>query len=187
MDEPVCPAPDEMNFGDALAELESIVAALESGQLELEESLTRYQRGVALLQALQGKLADAQQKVTALIGELEGETGRLRGVGSVPVRVRYTQAREVSRKPAMRGGAHVEGCVFCKIARGEIPTQAIYEDDAVLAFNDLSPQAPGACLMIPQGALPDLGDGVPAETIAGSSARYPRSRAARAWPRAATA
>jgi exodeoxyribonuclease VII small subunit len=73
MDEPVCPAPDEMNFGDALAELESIVMALESGQLELEESLTRYQRGVALLQALQGKLADAQQKVTALIGELEGE------------------------------------------------------------------------------------------------------------------
>jgi exodeoxyribonuclease VII small subunit len=73
MDEPVCPAPDEMNFGDVLAELESIVAALESGQLELEESLTRYQRGVALLQALQGKLADAQQKVTALIGELEGE------------------------------------------------------------------------------------------------------------------
>lgn len=73
MDEPVCPAPGDMNFGDALAELESIVAALESGQLELEESLTRYQRGVALLQSLQGKLEDAQQKVTALIGELEGE------------------------------------------------------------------------------------------------------------------
>lgn len=75
MDEAVCPAPDEMNFGDALAELESIVAALEGGQLELEESLTRYQRGVALLQSLQGKLEDAQQKVTALIGELEGEAG----------------------------------------------------------------------------------------------------------------
>ncbi len=73
MDEAVCPAPGEMNFGDALAELESIVAALEGGQLELEESLTRYQRGVALLQSLQGKLEDAQQKVTALIGELEGE------------------------------------------------------------------------------------------------------------------
>lgn len=69
------PAPDEMTFGDALAELESIVGALESGQLELEESLTRYQRGVALLQALQAKLADAQQKVTALIGQIECEEG----------------------------------------------------------------------------------------------------------------
>ena len=73
MDEPVCAAPDEMTFGDALEELEGIVSALESGQLELEESLTRYQRGVALLQALKAKLEDAQQKVTALIGELEGE------------------------------------------------------------------------------------------------------------------
>lgn len=65
----------EMSFGDALGELESIVVALEGGQLELEESLSRYQRGVELLQALQAKLADAQQKVTALIGELEGEVG----------------------------------------------------------------------------------------------------------------
>lgn len=73
MDEPVCAAPDEMTFGDALEELEGIVFALESGQLELEESLTRYQRGVALLQSLKAKLEDAQQKVTVLIGELEGE------------------------------------------------------------------------------------------------------------------
>ncbi len=73
MSEPVCPAPDEMTFGDALEELEGIVSALESGQLELEESLDRYQRGVSLLQALQTKLEDAQQRVTALIGELEGE------------------------------------------------------------------------------------------------------------------
>lgn len=79
MDEIEGAAPDEMTFGDALAELESIVAALESGNLELEESLTRYQRGVALLQSLQAKLGDAQQKVTALIGELEGDTGSAEG------------------------------------------------------------------------------------------------------------
>ncbi len=71
MDDDARPAPEEMPFGEALAELESIVNALESGQLELEESLTRYQRGVALLQALQTKLADAEQKVTTLIVELE--------------------------------------------------------------------------------------------------------------------
>lgn len=63
--------PGGMAFGDALAELEAIVKALETGQLELEESLARYERGVALLKSLQAKLAGAQQKVTALIGELE--------------------------------------------------------------------------------------------------------------------
>jgi exodeoxyribonuclease VII small subunit len=67
------PSPEELSFGEALAELEGVVASLESGQLELEDSLTRYERGVALLRALQLKLADAQQKVTMLIGELETE------------------------------------------------------------------------------------------------------------------
>lgn len=67
-------APEELSFGDALEELETIVTSLESGQLELEDSLSRYERGVALLRALQAKLADAQQKVTMLIGELETET-----------------------------------------------------------------------------------------------------------------
>ena len=75
MSDPTCPAPDDLTFGDALAELDSVVASLEGGQLELEESIERYGRGVALLQALQSKLADAQQKVTMLIGELETEAG----------------------------------------------------------------------------------------------------------------
>ena len=33
-------------------------------------------------------------------------------------------------------------CVFCKIASGEIPSNKLYEDDKVLAFYDLDPQAP---------------------------------------------
>jgi exodeoxyribonuclease VII small subunit len=65
---------ETLAFGDALGELETIVSQLESGQLELEESLARYERGVALLGVLQAKLTDAQQKVTVLIGELEPET-----------------------------------------------------------------------------------------------------------------
>lgn len=64
---------EDLAFGAALAELERIVGELESGQLELEDSMTRYERGVALLKSLQAKLADAQQKVTMLIGELESE------------------------------------------------------------------------------------------------------------------
>lgn len=64
-------APEEMKFGEAIAELEGIVASLEGGQLDLEDSLARYERGVALLRACRAKLADAQQKVTMLMGELE--------------------------------------------------------------------------------------------------------------------
>ena len=67
-------ATEDLSFGDALAELDEVVAALESGQLELEDSLVRYERGVALVRVLQSKLDDAQQKVTMLIGELESES-----------------------------------------------------------------------------------------------------------------
>lgn len=63
----------ELPFGEALTELEGIVASLESGALELEDSLDRYERGVSLLRSLQARLADAQQKVTMLLGELEDE------------------------------------------------------------------------------------------------------------------
>ncbi len=34
-------------------------------------------------------------------------------------------------------------CIFCKIVNGEIPSNKIYEDDDIGAFNDLSPQSPG--------------------------------------------
>ena len=64
---------EDVSFGDGLAELERIVASLESGELDLEESLTRYERGVALLRQLQARLTDAQQRVTVLLGELESE------------------------------------------------------------------------------------------------------------------
>jgi exodeoxyribonuclease VII small subunit len=67
------PSPEQMRFSDALAELESIVAALEGGQLDLEDSLARYERGVALLRACQARLTEAEQKVTMLMGELEDD------------------------------------------------------------------------------------------------------------------
>jgi exodeoxyribonuclease VII small subunit len=63
--------PEDVTFGAALGELEQIIKSLESGQLELEESLERYERGVALLRACQTKLAAAEQRVTMLIGDLE--------------------------------------------------------------------------------------------------------------------
>ena len=41
-------------------------------------------------------------------------------------------------------------CLFCKIAAGEIPSDKVYEDDKVLAFNDIEPQAPVHFLVIPK-------------------------------------
>ena len=41
-------------------------------------------------------------------------------------------------------------CIFCKIATGEIPSQKVFEDDSVVAFKDLNPQAPVHVLIIPK-------------------------------------
>lgn len=64
---------EEMTFREAMAELEGIVGVLEANTLELEESLASYERGVALLRALQGRLADARQRVEVHMGELAPE------------------------------------------------------------------------------------------------------------------
>lgn len=64
---------EQLAFREAMAELDGIVGTLESNTLELEDSLAKYERGVALLRALQGRLSDAQQKVDVLMGQLEPE------------------------------------------------------------------------------------------------------------------
>lgn len=53
-------------FEAALAELEQVVADMESGKLPLEESLAAYQRGAELLQQCRSRLEDAQQQVRIL-------------------------------------------------------------------------------------------------------------------------
>lgn len=57
-------------------------------------------------------------------------------------------------------------CIFCKIAAHEIPSTVVYEDELVIAFDDLSPQAPVHTLVIPKEHFQDITDGVPAETLA---------------------
>ena len=51
--------------------------------------------------------------------------------------------------------------IFGKIARGEIDTDLIYEDDDVVAFQDISPQAPTHLLVIPRKPIPTLNDAEP--------------------------
>jgi len=45
-------------------------------------------------------------------------------------------------------------CIFCKIIAGEIPSEKLYEDDEILAFLDISPQAPVHFLVIPKKHIP---------------------------------
>ncbi|MDD7502985.1 MAG: histidine triad nucleotide-binding protein [Eubacteriales bacterium] len=44
----------------------------------------------------------------------------------------------------------MDNCLFCKIVRGEIPSNKVYEDERVLAFRDIDPQAPVHVLLIPK-------------------------------------
>ena len=50
----------------------------------------------------------------------------------------------------------MEECIFCKIARHEIPAQIVYEDDEVVAFKDLNPVAPVHILVIPKKHIPTV-------------------------------
>jgi histidine triad (HIT) family protein len=43
-----------------------------------------------------------------------------------------------------------EKCLFCRIARGEVPSRKAYEDDEVLAFHDINPAAPVHLLVVPK-------------------------------------
>ena len=52
----------------------------------------------------------------------------------------------------------MEECIFCRIAAGEIPCRKVYEDDSVLAFDDIQPMAPVHVLIIPKAHVATLMD-----------------------------
>lgn len=60
------------NFEQSLAELETLVAAMEEGELSLEEALKHFEKGIALASSCQTALQQAEQKVTQLL-EKNGE------------------------------------------------------------------------------------------------------------------
>ena len=59
----------------------------------------------------------------------------------------------------------MDDCIFCKLAAGEIPATVIYEDDDVIAFDDVNPQTPVHTLIIPKEHYHSLSDDVPAEIL----------------------
>jgi len=52
-------------------------------------------------------------------------------------------------------------CLFCKILKGEIPASIIYEDERMIAFKDINPQAPLHALIVPKRHIASLNDLVP--------------------------
>ena len=52
----------------------------------------------------------------------------------------------------------MSNCLFCRIIAGEIPSAKVYEDDTVLAFRDIAPQAPTHILVIPKAHISGVSD-----------------------------
>ncbi len=78
-------SPKTQTFEAALAELEQVVADMESGKLPLEESLAAYQRGAELLRQCRSRLDDAQQQVRVLedgnLKDFASGAGNVSGTG----------------------------------------------------------------------------------------------------------
>lgn len=51
-------------------------------------------------------------------------------------------------------------CIFCKIIKGEIPSNKVYEDNDIFAFNDINPQAPVHILIVPKKHIPKSLDAI---------------------------
>jgi histidine triad (HIT) family protein len=58
----------------------------------------------------------------------------------------------------------MDDCLFCKIARGDIPSRKVYEDDEVMAFHDINPARPLHLLVIPKRHITSLATVVAADT-----------------------
>ena len=52
----------------------------------------------------------------------------------------------------------MSNCLFCKIVAGEIPSTKVYEDETVLAFRDIAPQAPTHILVIPKAHIASVAE-----------------------------
>ncbi len=63
----------EMSFEEAMAELEQVVAKLESGQAPLDQSIDLYERGAKLKERCEGRLKDAELRVNKIIAGKDGE------------------------------------------------------------------------------------------------------------------
>jgi histidine triad (HIT) family protein len=70
-------------------------------------------------------------------------------------------------------------CLFCRIVAGEIPSKRVYEDETIVAFEDVSPQAPMHVLIVPRAHVSTLNDLEPGhDALVGSMVRRAAALAA---------
>ena len=65
-------------------------------------------------------------------------------------------------------------CIFCRIINGEAPKSLVYEDDHVIAFDDIAPQAPVHTLIVPKRHVVNLSDDLDHELISAVFAAVPK-------------
>ena len=83
----------------------------------------------------------------------------------------------------------MDDCLFCKIAAGQIPSNKLYEDDTLLAFYDIDPQAPVHFLVIPKQHIESAAKLTEADAalLGHIYAPSPTCASSLAWTKAATA
>ncbi|AKL98168.1 histidine triad nucleotide-binding protein [Endomicrobium proavitum] len=73
-------------------------------------------------------------------------------------------------------------CIFCKIAKGEIPSDKVYEDELVFAFKDISPQAPVHVVIIPKKHIKSLSDSAQTDKETLGHIQYVAGKIAETFP-----
>jgi histidine triad (HIT) family protein len=72
---------------------------------------------------------------------------------------------EASSVDSMGGTAVKEDCIFCKIISGAFGTDFVYQDEYVVAFDDISPQMPVHTLIVPREHYANLNEDIPADVL----------------------
>jgi histidine triad (HIT) family protein len=73
----------------------------------------------------------------------------------------------------------MDDCIFCKIANHQIESTIFYEDDLVVAFDDLNPEAPVHALIVPKAHYANIGDDVPDDVLVALFSAVPKVAAAK--------
>ena len=84
---------------------------------------------------------------------------RIRTAGAPLPSARFSATvRMTLQRAPHRSDELVEDCIFCKIVNKELPADIVFEDDELIAFNDISPQAPVHVLVVPKAHIATLND-----------------------------
>ena len=86
-------------------------------------------------------------------------SNRTRKAGAPLPSERFSATVRMTLQRAPHGSDELaDDCIFCKIVNKELPADLVFEDDELIAFNDISPQAPVHVLVVPKAHIPTVND-----------------------------